>query len=174
MNGSLAIYYRDRCLATTEAPAEAPMLRVRENTHASPPTSERRIRPTSSSSKPATVKSRRPWKPPKHHPWRRHQLKSWQTRRIPIPRAVMSFLMNRSVHGDRQFVLNWRSPCCGGHLVEKEIGPTSHWPISFLFQNATNFRGDIFPEHLKVSESLNSNIRRSNHLHSPVIVLAYG
>jgi len=30
-----------------------------------------------------------------------------------------------------------------GHLIQKEIGPTSHWPISF-FSIAPNLRGVTF------------------------------
>ncbi len=45
----------------------------------------------------------------------------------------------------------------GKPTVQKEIGPTSHWTISFFFVMPKNFRGDIFAEQLKVPESQNSN-----------------
>jgi len=72
----------------------------------------------------------------------------------------MSFEMNRSLHDDCQLAFCWRSSCGEGHLVEKEIGPFSLWPISFppKFGYAATFEGDIFPELLGVTESLNSNI----------------
>jgi transposase len=76
MDGSLAIFYRDRCLATTDAPAEAPVLRVQKTGHPiSTPTDRRRSskRSVAPAAKPTTR-----WKPPKDHPWRRHGLKSWQ------------------------------------------------------------------------------------------------
>ena len=76
MDGSLAVFYRGRCLAITDAPAEAPILRVQKTQHPSSSSSDRSIadRPTPHPArKPAS-----PWKPPKDHPWRRHRLKSWQ------------------------------------------------------------------------------------------------
>jgi transposase len=74
MDGSLAVYYHDCCLATTDAPAEAPVLRVQ---HAGRPSSSE---PPRLSSRPQTSKTKLPrsWKPPKAHPWRRHGLRSWQ------------------------------------------------------------------------------------------------
>jgi hypothetical protein len=71
----------------------------------------------------------------------------------------MSFEMNRSLHDDCQLAFCWRSACCEGHLIEKEIGPFSHWPISFpsLSGLLQLYLGDIFPELLWVTESLNSN-----------------
>jgi len=81
MDGSLAVFYRDRCLATTDAPAEAPILRVQHTRHPASSPAERWIadRPTRVSKK----KSAPRWKPPAAHPWRR-SLKSWQKRLIPI------------------------------------------------------------------------------------------
>src|SRR5262249_35144539 len=71
----------------------------------------------------------------------------------------MSFEMNRSLHDDCRLAFCWRSACCEGHLIEKEIGPFSHWPISFpsLSGLLQLYLGDIFPELLWVTESLNSN-----------------
>lgn len=76
MDGSLAVYYRDRCLVTTDAPAEAPILRIQAAPHSS-----RRASETSPATPPIRKpkpKSSHPWKPPQDHPWRRHGLKSWQ------------------------------------------------------------------------------------------------
>jgi len=79
MDGSLAVYYRGRCLATTDAPAEAPILRVRKTDRpsSSPPDQPSAVAPNR---KPKTT----PWKPAPDHPWRRHRLKSWQTRLTPL------------------------------------------------------------------------------------------
>lgn len=82
MDGSLAVYYRGRCLATTDAPAEAPVLRV-QHAH----------RPSSSASDPMTadrptrVHAKKPahrWKPPQDHPWRRLRLRSWPKKPTPF------------------------------------------------------------------------------------------
>jgi transposase len=78
MDGSLGVYYRDRCLATTEAPAEAPLLRVQYTGQPSPAPSDRSI-----AEQATPGRSRQPtarWKPPQDHPWRHHRLKSWQKR----------------------------------------------------------------------------------------------
>jgi len=75
MDGSLAVYYRDRCLATRDAPAEAPVLRVQNTRHGSSSVPHRSttLRPASTTAK----KPAKPWKPPKDHPWRRQRLRSW-------------------------------------------------------------------------------------------------
>lgn len=80
MDGSLGVYYRGRCLATTDAPAEAPVLRVRKTTHRPASISE----PSSAAkSAPRSRQPRPPWKPPKDHPWRRN-LNAWKDRLIPM------------------------------------------------------------------------------------------
>jgi transposase len=80
MDGSLAVYYHKRCLATTDAPAEAPVLRVQYAGRAS--TSE--PSPPSSTSSRLKTKPPQRWKPPKDHPWRRHRLQSWQKGLTPF------------------------------------------------------------------------------------------
>jgi transposase len=67
MNGSLAVYYHDRCLATTEAPAEAPLLRVRKNRQLQELSEEPIPTPIS----PKSPKTRSQQKPSPDHPWRR-------------------------------------------------------------------------------------------------------
>jgi transposase len=80
MDGSLGVYYRGRCLATTAAPAEAPVLRVRKTTHPSLLQSERSFNAKSAA---PSRQPRPPWKPPKDHPWRRN-LNAWKDRLIPV------------------------------------------------------------------------------------------
>lgn len=79
MDGSLAVFYRDRCLATTDAPAEAPLLRVRQNN----PT------PSSDPKHPAKKVSSRPKrsgrrKPTQDHPWRQQFFQPWDGRSNPV------------------------------------------------------------------------------------------
>src|SRR5688572_937569 len=59
LDGRVAIYYRHRCLFTTPAPAEAPLLRVRQNTRWKPE------QQPAQSERPVTEKptSEKPWKP---------------------------------------------------------------------------------------------------------------
>jgi hypothetical protein len=57
LDGSLAVYYQDRCLATRPAPAEAPLLRARKLP-----------RPSALAQLPDAARARRP---PAEHPWRR-------------------------------------------------------------------------------------------------------
>jgi transposase len=73
MDGSLAVYHHNRCLTMTDAPAEAPVLRVQRPGPAS--SSKPSMAPMRPSSK---TKPPHRWKPPKDHPWRRHRLRSWQ------------------------------------------------------------------------------------------------
>jgi transposase len=82
MDGSLAVFYRGRCLVTTDAPAEAPILRVQNTRHPSLSPPDR-----STADRPAPDSKRKPaprWKPPQDHPWRRHRLKSWQKELTPF------------------------------------------------------------------------------------------
>ena len=74
MDGSLAVYYQNRFLTTTDAPAEAPVLRVQHLGHPSS------TKPSPSSRTPPASKTKpsQRWKPPQDHPWRRHGLKAWQ------------------------------------------------------------------------------------------------
>ena len=77
MNGGLAVYYRGRCLATTDAPAEAPLLRVRENRGSFPSTEAIPLpNPTAK-----TPKARFPRKRSPHHPWNR-KMNLWRNRRL--------------------------------------------------------------------------------------------
>lgn len=82
MDGSLAVFYHGRCLATRDAPKEAPVLRVQKTNYPSLSGADRSIivKPNRS----PAAKSARPWKPPKNHPWRRHRLKSWQNGPITV------------------------------------------------------------------------------------------
>jgi transposase len=57
LDGSLAVYYQDRCLATRPAPAEAPLLRARKLP-----------RPSALAQLPDAARARRP---AAEHPWRR-------------------------------------------------------------------------------------------------------
>jgi len=73
MDGSLAVYYQGHCLATKQAPPEAPVLRVRK--------ADRAITSVTNSKKPAVPvnaarnnlqsKSRQHTNPGPNHPWRR-------------------------------------------------------------------------------------------------------
>jgi transposase len=76
MDGSLAVYYRDRCLATVDAPAEAPLLRVQKASRRSSSVSD--SSPAAPAIPTTPQKSSKRWKPSQDHPWRRHGLKSWQ------------------------------------------------------------------------------------------------
>jgi transposase len=73
MDGSVAVYYRDRCLAAQAAPAEAPVLRVRHTPLLSQPASE--VTPIPSPPKTAFQKVagalRQKHKPAATHPWKR-------------------------------------------------------------------------------------------------------
>lgn len=83
LDGSLAIYYRNRCLLTTAAPLEAPVLRARGTTKWKPEAEPRPAR---------VVKAPllKPWKPPREHPWRRSfkTIKPQYARRLTAPLAV--------------------------------------------------------------------------------------
>ena len=71
MDGSLAVYYQRHCLATKPAPAETPVLRVRNTTRlisgasepleSAPPIANKILKP----------KATHPYKPAPNHPWRR-------------------------------------------------------------------------------------------------------
>ena len=72
MDGSLAIYYQGRCLATQPAPAEAPVLRVQKKGRPSPPEFSLRPPPPSKpSEKLAPAKQPSRPKPAPDHPWRK-------------------------------------------------------------------------------------------------------
>jgi hypothetical protein len=72
MDGSLAVYYQGKCLATKPAPAEAPVLRVQRRGR--PPSQESLAKappPLRQEKKPMLKKKRAPSKPGPDHPWRR-------------------------------------------------------------------------------------------------------
>jgi len=69
MDGSVALYYRGRCLATTQAPVEAPLLRVRENKASPVPSSPTII--TRQKPVPKPIKPHSAQKPSPDHPWNR-------------------------------------------------------------------------------------------------------
>jgi len=75
MDGSLAVYFSGRCLTTTEAPPEAPVLRVRENRPTTRPTKTRRHEALPVR-KVIKLASR---KPSPKHPWRR-MMNLWSNR----------------------------------------------------------------------------------------------
>jgi transposase len=79
MDGSVAVYFSGRCLTTTEAPAEAPVLRVRENRPIRQPTNNRRHE-TKPARKVIKVASR---KPTPKHPWRR-MMNLWSNRSFGV------------------------------------------------------------------------------------------
>jgi len=70
MDGSLAVYYKVRCLATRPAPPEAPVLRARNIKRAMPGGIESgEAKSVTAARKPSPPKA--PWKPGADHPWRR-------------------------------------------------------------------------------------------------------
>jgi hypothetical protein len=78
MDGSLAIYYQDRCLATQPAPAEAPVLRVQNPGH--PPPYQRP--PLKQEKKISTKKKSSGSKPAPDHPWRKPWKKNLSWKKI--------------------------------------------------------------------------------------------
>jgi len=70
MDGSLAVYYKGHCLLTKPAPAEAPVLRVRNTTRFIPGTRSQEVALPVASKTPEP-KTPHPYKPPLNHPWRR-------------------------------------------------------------------------------------------------------
>jgi len=84
MDGSIAVYYSDRCLLTTPAPAEAPVLRVQKRRLLSAPAEAQAI------TKPVRLpkaKVAASWKPSKNHPWRR-QSNLWKGHRLSVAKLV--------------------------------------------------------------------------------------
>jgi len=73
MDGSLAVYYQGKCLATRPAPAEAPVLRVRRRGRlASREPSPSSTLPTTKGKAPSPPpKVTSPYKPGPDHPWRK-------------------------------------------------------------------------------------------------------
>jgi len=74
MDGELAVYYQGQCLATVPAPAEAPVLRTKNNKYVNPaPKAEAkeltRSLPGANTPKPVALGR---YKPGPDHPWRRH------------------------------------------------------------------------------------------------------
>jgi len=72
MDGSLAVYYQGKCLATKPAPAEAPVLRVQRRGH--PASQESLLKPSSplpQKKEPILKTKRIPPKPGPDHPWRK-------------------------------------------------------------------------------------------------------
>lgn len=94
LDGSVAVFYRDRCLLTTPAPAEAPLLRARHSPQWKPES------PPAPSPAPAPPKpqSKKPWTPPQNHPWRRSfkPMTPQSARRLPVP--VAADVLRRSPH----------------------------------------------------------------------------
>lgn len=86
LDGSLAIYYRSRCLVTTAAPLEAPLLRVSRNKRWKPDVQQQPLH-VDQKQKPASAA---PWKPPANHPWRRlvKTMKPKSARWRPFPVAA--------------------------------------------------------------------------------------
>ena len=71
MDGSLAVYYKGQCLATRPAPAEAPVLRLKNTTRFIPGVSDSHDPTTPLASKTIKPKTPHPYKPAPDHPWRR-------------------------------------------------------------------------------------------------------
>jgi hypothetical protein len=72
MDGSLAVYYQGKCVATKPAPAEAPLLRVqRRGRPASQESLPKRSSPLPPDKKPSLKKKLGRPKPGPDHPWRR-------------------------------------------------------------------------------------------------------
>jgi transposase len=71
MDGSLAVQYKGQCLATRPAPAEAPILRVKNITRFIPGVSDSHDPTTPLASKTIKPKTPHPYKPAPDHPWRR-------------------------------------------------------------------------------------------------------
>ena len=73
MDGSLAVYYQGHCLATKQAPPEAPVLRARKADRAitSVTNSIKPAVPVNAASNNLQSRSRQYTKPGPNHPWRR-------------------------------------------------------------------------------------------------------
>ena len=72
MDGSLAVFYQNRCLTTQPAPAEAPVLRLKRHTRRRPTPLLASATPPSSAKKKANpLGLQRRYHPPRDHPWRR-------------------------------------------------------------------------------------------------------
>jgi hypothetical protein len=85
MDGSIAVYYSNRCLLTTPAPAEAPVLRVQKRRPLSAPAEAQAA--TRKPASPTTRKVAASWKPSKNHPWRR-QSNLWKNHRLSVAELV--------------------------------------------------------------------------------------
>ena len=77
MDGSLAVYYQGRCLASQPAPLEAPVLRARKMKAALPNTAHADATPLPTNrettvSIPIEVRPRIPARPARNHPWNSH------------------------------------------------------------------------------------------------------
>jgi hypothetical protein len=84
MEGSLAVYYQGKCLATKPAPAEAPVLRVQRRGR--PPSQESPLKPSSSlpqDKTPILKKKRAHPKPGPDHPWRKDFKKQFTHKEYP-------------------------------------------------------------------------------------------
>jgi hypothetical protein len=72
MDGSLAVYYQGKCLATQPAPPEAAVLRVQKRGHLpSREPSAASPLPTTKEKAPSPPKATSPYKPGPDHPWRK-------------------------------------------------------------------------------------------------------
>jgi hypothetical protein len=84
MDGSLAVYYQGKCLATKPAPVEAPVLRVQERGR--PPSQESLLKPSVPlpQKKEPTLKTKqiRP-KPGPDHPWRKAFKNNFTQKKYP-------------------------------------------------------------------------------------------
>jgi transposase len=72
LDGSVAVYYHDRCLAVTPAPLQAPTLRARSGPRVPPPVPDV---PPPVALPPAAAPAAPPRKPAPDHPWRRSPAK---------------------------------------------------------------------------------------------------
>ena len=74
LDGSVAVFHRGRCLAATQAPPEAPVLRARDNRRVSPnapePPDAQPFPPPRPSAAPVQPAAKA-WKPGPNHPWKK-------------------------------------------------------------------------------------------------------
>lgn len=84
MEGSLAVYYQGKCLATKPAPAEAPVLRVQRRGRQAPQESLAKPHPSLLPEKKLALKKKRVHpKPGPDHPWRKSFKKKFIQKKYP-------------------------------------------------------------------------------------------
>ncbi len=72
MDGSLAIYYQGKCLLTSQAPTEAPLLRTMHNNYQDDDKQNiHEPKPQKKSLDPDHIKPKLRYKPAPNHPWRK-------------------------------------------------------------------------------------------------------